>query len=160
MINPWDKQKNPYLYNAFETVNIEPSLTSWRKVRNIIRQRKRAVEVSSPKIYGEQVDVADINQAEEILQDPNKRIAEELLQHKVHKLNITELKTLCNEFKEHKIEVDSLLRESPLEVKSLIDSLLPVLTSQTQHLPEVKIEFETMDFEDDKETTEDIKFDI
>ena len=75
--------RNPYLRNAFRAARVPREIVRRRTLVHLISQTKRIVNTDPDlhAIRGEPVTQAEINQAEAIVLDPQKRILEELLVH-------------------------------------------------------------------------------
>ena len=99
MSNPWIKSKitvSPYPRTAFKVLGIDCHTVSPREIRRCIEDRKLAVERVPGvfKLGNEDLTRADITRAGEILADPNRRIVEELLEHRPEKPQLEEIERL------------------------------------------------------------------
>jgi hypothetical protein len=88
--------QNPYKRTAFRVARVACEITRRRNIVALIGQTRRliATDPASHVIDGQPVLMTELGLAEQILLDPQKRIAEELLEHAAEKLpfeRITEL---------------------------------------------------------------------
>jgi len=92
MRNPWEWRRgnNLYKWNAFTLIKASPGDVSLKTVNQKIKRMelliRRAPE--KPKVFGRQVQQADITRSSQILFSPNERMLEELLCHRPHSLDL------------------------------------------------------------------------
>ena len=112
-MNVWMKKnimENPYYRNAFRVTKVPRGLAKHKTVVKQIGRTKKLID-ADPKahvINGEEVTHAEVNAAEEVIMDPEKRMYEELLEHASEKLNMKELKKIIG-------EIDLLLEADDLD---------------------------------------------
>jgi hypothetical protein len=101
-MNVWMQRaitSNPYDRNAFRVTKVPKELVKHRTVIGQITRTKKIIDADSQahKINEKEVSHAEINAAEEIILDPEKRIYEELLEHSTEKLKMKDVKKLIGE---------------------------------------------------------------
>ena len=114
MHNAWDKKRNPYLFNAFRVTRMSPSTLSQGRIKQGLAKLRKKVQFSSFMINGETINEADVNDAGEVLVNLDERIAEEMLEHKVHKLEESDFDQAFANFKVVHLEEADLRAETPL----------------------------------------------
>ncbi|QBI53040.1 hypothetical protein [Streptomonospora litoralis] len=84
--NPWAWQdgRNPYRATPFQILDLAPDTLGRAAVHARIRRRRQRVSRAPERnpLFGEQLAVADVNEAAEQIQDPRGRLLAELRTHR------------------------------------------------------------------------------
>lgn len=114
-VNIWRREgrpvdENPYPSNAFQMARLPRRITVRKQVVQVITSTRRIIQTDPDRhqIEGRPVTLADLNTAEAILLDPERRILEELLEHVEEKPPLEHLQALAQEVE------SSLNRQEPL----------------------------------------------
>jgi hypothetical protein len=115
MMNIWRKgsiHQNPYYRSAFRICRVPGEMTRHRTLVRTIGRTRKIVKTAPERhqINGEAVSDAELNAAEEILLDPQQRMAEELLYHATENPPLKRLKQLAAE------AAGAMGGEEPLEI--------------------------------------------
>ena len=131
--------ENPYYRTAFRLARVPREVVRHKLIVQIIGQTRRTVcaDPQAHVVAGEPVTEAMINAAEAILLDPQKRIAEELLEHAAEKPALEPVRKLL-------AEVDAALAGDEADTLPVVnlDALRPWTTSlvrqflSTQSVPD------------------------
>ncbi len=129
-MNVWMKKAitdNPYYRTAFRLTKVSRELVQHKTVVKQISRTKTIIDVNPQAhvINGQEASHAEINAAEEIIMNPEKRMYEELLEHASEKLNMKAIKNLIE-------EINILLEPDALDELQI--SSLNFLKAWAQHL--------------------------
>lgn len=103
-MNPWCRtpvNQNPYRASAFRIAGVPREVTRRRTVAQLIAQTRQIVRTdpSAHLVEGVPVTEAEVNAAEAVLLDPERRIVEELLAHAAERLPMERLRELTAELR-------------------------------------------------------------
>jgi hypothetical protein len=80
--NPWAWQdgRNPYQWTAFQVLALDSNLRGRAAIRAHVKARRQRVRNAPERfpLFGRLLSEADINEAEQRIQDPRLRLLEEL----------------------------------------------------------------------------------
>ena len=85
--SPWAEWRpgyNPYRRTPFQILGLSATVKGPGPVRNAIRQRRQRIQNAPERfpLFGEQLDVAEVNEAEDRILDPETRLYAELCTHR------------------------------------------------------------------------------
>ncbi|MGH3784987.1 MAG: hypothetical protein ACRDRG_00175 [Pseudonocardiaceae bacterium] len=85
--SPWEEWRpgyNPYRRTPFQILGLTPTAKGPGPVRNAIRQRRQRIQNAPERfaLFGEQLDVAEVNEAEDRILNPETRLYAELCTHR------------------------------------------------------------------------------
>lgn len=91
--SPWEEWKsgyNPYRRTPFQVLGLSTSVKGPGPIRNTIRQRRQRIQNTPERfpLFGEALDVAEINEAEDRILDPEARLYAELCTHRPKLISI------------------------------------------------------------------------
>jgi hypothetical protein len=103
-VNIWRREgrpvdENPYPWNAFQVARLPRRIAMRKQVVQIITSTRRIIQTDPDRhqIEGNPVTEADLNTAEAILLNPERRILEELLEHPEEQPPLAHLQALAQE---------------------------------------------------------------
>jgi hypothetical protein len=103
-MNIWRRgplSRNPYSRTAFRVTRVPRETARHKTVVQIIGQTRKVVGNSQEHtIAGKPVTVVELNEAQQIILDPQQRIIEELLEHPTEKLHLERVRKLAREIAE------------------------------------------------------------
>jgi hypothetical protein len=85
--SPWAEWRpgyNPYRRTPFQILGLSATVKGSGPIRSAIRQRKQRIQNTPEKfpLFGEPVDVAEVNEAEDRILEPEARLYAELCTHR------------------------------------------------------------------------------
>ena len=85
--SPWEEWRegyNPYRRTPFQVLGLSVKVKGRAAIKAAIRQRRQRIEAAPERfvLFGEQLDVAAVNEAEERVLDPEARLYAELCTHR------------------------------------------------------------------------------
>jgi hypothetical protein len=85
--SPWEEWKpgyNPYRRTPFQVLGISVTMKGRGPIRNAIRQRRQRIQNTPERfpLFGAALDVAQVNEAEERILNPEARLYAELCTHR------------------------------------------------------------------------------
>lgn len=86
-ISPWEEWRpgyNPYRRTPFQILGLDPTAKGPGPVRSAIRQRRQRIQNAPERfvLFGERLDVAQVNEAEDRILNPEARLYAELCTHR------------------------------------------------------------------------------
>lgn len=92
-LSPWEEWRaghNPYRRTPFQVLGISVTIKGRAAIKAAIRQRRRRIEAAPERfvLFGEQLDVAAVNEAEERVLEPEGRLYAELCTHRPRQTSI------------------------------------------------------------------------
>ncbi|MBI3248825.1 MAG: hypothetical protein HYZ50_20170 [Deltaproteobacteria bacterium] len=146
--NPWRRRpltENPYDWTAFQIVDMSPDVTARRAVNTVITTARKVLQAlpGQRTIAGKAVELADITAASQLLNDPHKRMIEELFVHHSEPLQTGELRRFQALF-----TLANATSPDPLPVRHLhfLALLIAHLLDEAEaQLPPIEIPIPTLD---------------
>jgi hypothetical protein len=91
--SPWEEWKqghNPYRRTPFQILGLSATLKGRGPIRNAIRQRRQRIQNTPERfpLFGAVLDLAEVNEAEERILDPETRLYAELCTHRSRVVSI------------------------------------------------------------------------
>lgn len=91
--SPWEEWRpgyNPYRRTPFQILGISATVKGRGPIRSAIRQRRQRIQTTPERfsLFGESLDVAAVNEAEERILDPEARLYAELCTHRPRLVSI------------------------------------------------------------------------
>lgn len=91
--SPWDEWRpgyNPYRRTPFQILGLSTTVKGAGPIRNAIRQRRQRIQNAPERfpLFGEPLDVAEVNEAEDRVLDPEARLYAELCTHRPKAVSI------------------------------------------------------------------------
>ena len=85
--SPWTEWRhgyNPYRRTPFQVLGLNSTVKGPGPIRNAIRQRRKRIQNTPERfpLFGEPLDVAEVNEAEDRILDPEGRLYAELCTHR------------------------------------------------------------------------------
>jgi len=85
--SPWEEWRpgyNPYRRSPFQILGLSTIVKGPGPIRNAIRQRRQRIQNTPERfpLFGEPLDVAEVNEAEDRILDPEARLYAELCTHR------------------------------------------------------------------------------
>lgn len=91
--SPWEEWRpgyNPYRRTPFQILGLSVTLKGRGPIMNAIRQRRQRIQNTPERfpLFGEPLDVAQVNEAEERILNPETRLYAELCTHRPRMVSI------------------------------------------------------------------------
>jgi hypothetical protein len=86
----WRDGRNPYRRTAFQVLDLGLEVQGRRSIQRQVERRRARIR-NAPghnRLFGEELNEAEVNQAEQVLRDPEARLYAELCTHQHHEVEL------------------------------------------------------------------------